>query len=314
MMDSMPARNLRDCGHRLTLEKREISPRCDQEKYVLRLPDGLPISSVLIHDGAAGGPDRHVLSISAQAGCPLGCTFCVSGAMGLLRDLSVAEIVGQYALVKRVSAGPLTDIEFGGMGEPLLNYDAVLQASYLLAAEAHVAPRRILIVTSGLAPEIERFVQDGHPFRLAISLNATTDEIRSRIMPINRHYALARLLDAAQEYTRRTRRRITLKYMLLDGVNDALADAERLKRMTRDIPCEIDIFPFVPSGASPASFPGGDARSAFRPPSVERTRAFLASMSQETGATGSHLDSACPSRRSAMSPRCWGDRQGQEDS
>lgn len=270
-----------DSSHSLTLEKRDISPRRDQEKYVLRLPDGLPISSVLIHDAVPGGADRHVLSISAQAGCPLGCAFCASGAMGFLRDLSAAEIVGQYALVKRVCGGPLTDIEFGGMGEPLLNYDAVIQSSYLLTTEAGMAPRRIVIVTSGLAPEIERFIQEGHPFRLAISLNATTDEIRSRIMPINRRYPLARLLDAAREYTRRTRRRIVFKYMLLDGVNDTLADAERLKRMTRDIPCEIEAFPCVPASASPASFPGGDARSAFRPPRVERARAFLASMSEE---------------------------------
>jgi len=233
-----------------------------------------------------------MLSISAQAGCPLGCTFCVSGAMGLLRDLSVAEIVGQYALVKRVSAGPITHIEFGSMGEPLLNYDAVIRACYLLAEEVRVAPRQILIATSGLAPEIERFTQEGHPFRLAVSLNATTDEIRSRIMPINRQYALARLLDAAQEYTRRTRRRITLKYMLLDGVNDTLADAERLKRLTRDIPCEIEVFPFVPSRASQASSPGNDVGSACRPSSVERTRAFLASMNEET------MDgSASPSRQ-----------------
>ncbi|MBM4029869.1 MAG: radical SAM protein [Planctomycetes bacterium] len=281
--EHMSNRNLQGLDrHGLTLEKRDISPRRDQEKYVFRLSDGLPISCVLIHDAAPGDPYRHTLSISAQAGCPLGCQFCASGLMGFLRNLSAAEIVEQYSMVKRASGSPITQVEIGSMGEPMLNYDAVISACYLLAEEVRVAPRQILIATSGLAPEIERFTLEGHPFQLAISLNATTGDTRSRIMPINRKYPLATLLHAAREYTRRTQQRITFKYMLLGGVNDTLADAERLTRLTRDMPCGIEIFPFVPSSASLASSPGGDARSAFRRPTFERTQAFLASLNEES--------------------------------
>jgi len=297
----------------MSLETRQIAQRRDAEKFLFRLADGLHIECVLMHE-----KNRHTLCISSQVGCPVDCKFCATGLMGLLRNLRVEEIVDQVLLAKRLSGSPVTNIVVMGMGEPMLNYDALMKACYLLAdAEGlNLAPRRIVISTSGLVPKIERFTQEGHKFRLAISLNATTDEVRQQIMPINRKYPIATLLQAAREYTRQAKQRITFEYILLDGINDSLADAERLKKLTRNIPCKINLIPYNPIAAptithsreenvAPASSPADkrpalhpviealpaprpDGRSqafsgfetvrAFRRPSFERIEAFLASM------------------------------------
>lgn len=284
----------------LTLETQQISQRRDAEKYLFRLADGLHVESVLMRDGAPGRPSRHTLCISSQVGCPVDCKFCATGLMGLLRNLRPGEIVDQVLMVKRLSGSPVTNVVVMGMGEPLLNYDALLKACYLLADDEgpNLAQRRLVISTSGLVPKIERFTQEGHKFRLAISLNATTDEVRNQIMPINRKYPIAALLQAAREYTRQAKQRITFEYILLDGVNDSPADAERLKNLTRPIPCKINLIPYNPI-AEPHAVAGGDSLLAFRRPSFERIEAFLAAV--RTGpntvtlrwSKGDDIDAAC---------------------
>jgi 23S rRNA (adenine2503-C2)-methyltransferase len=215
----------------LTLVTRQVSHRRDAEKYLFQLSDGLHIESVLMHED----PDfplkkskkenqdnrspRHTLCISSQIGCPVDCKFCATGMMGLLRNLTVGEIVEQVLAVRRVSESPITNLVVMGMGEPMLNYDALLKACYLISDDEgpDLAQRRIVISTSGLVPKIERFTREGHKFRLAISLNATTDEVRNRIMPINRKYPIAALMQAARQYARQTKQRVSFEYILLDG-------------------------------------------------------------------------------------------------
>ncbi|MDZ7292308.1 MAG: 23S rRNA (adenine(2503)-C(2))-methyltransferase RlmN [candidate division KSB1 bacterium] len=308
----------------MTLVTRQISHRRDAEKYLFRLSDGLHIESVLMHEEPRSGLERHTLCISSQVGCPVDCKFCATGMMGLLRNLTTAEIVEQVLVVKRTSGSTITNLVVMGMGEPMLNYDALIKACYLLSDDEgpNLAQRRIVISTSGLVPKIERFTREGHKFRLAISLNATTDEVRSRLMPINRKYPIATLLQAAKEYTLQAKQRVTFEYLLLAEINDTLEDAERLKNLTRSIPCKINLIPYNPvhgveqasrekgwengrAGNSPShplslppSLPFGSVPP-FRRPSFERIEAFLACMREGPNAVtlrwskGDDIDAAC---------------------
>jgi 23S rRNA (adenine2503-C2)-methyltransferase len=281
----------------LTLVTRQISQRRDAEKYLFRLSDGLHIESVLMRDHAspsknfkeewqgADRPRRHTLCISSQVGCPVDCKFCATGLMGLFRNLQAGEIVDQVLMVNRLSGSPITNVVVMGMGEPLLNYDALIKSCYLLSDDEgpNLAQRRIVISTSGLIPKIERFTREGHKFRLAISLNATTDEVRNRIMPINRKYPIAALMQAARAYTRQAKQRMTFEYILLDGINDSPEDAERLKILTQNVPCKINLIPYNPIAEPHDIVQSPQATElnsilAFRRPSFERIEAFLACM------------------------------------
>ena len=285
----------------LALETRQVSLRRDAEKFLFRLADGAHIESVLMHEGAGQRSMRHTLCVSSQVGCPVDCKFCATGLMGLLRNLQPGEIVDQVLQAQRLSGSPITNIVVMGMGEPLLNYDALLKACYLLgdADGPQLAPRRIVISTSGLVPKIERFTKEGHKFRLAISLNATTDAVRNDIMPINRKYPIAALLQAARDYAHKSKLRVTFEYILLDGINDSPADAERLKILTRNIPCKINLIPYNPIADAHQSAAGLETLLAYRRPSFERIEAFLASMRAGPNTVtlrwskGDDIDAAC---------------------
>ena len=285
----------------LALETRQVSQRRDAEKFLFRLADGAHIESVLMHEGGGGRPARHTLCISSQVGCPVDCKFCATGLMGLVRNLRPGEILDQVLQAKILSGSPITNVVVMGMGEPMLNYEALLKAGYLLgdAEGPNLAPRRIVISTSGLVPKIERFTKEGHKFRLAISLNATTDEVRNEIMPINRKYPIAALMQAARDYTRQAKLRVTFEYILLDGINDSLADAERLKKLTRNIPCKINLIPYNPIAEPHQAASGLETLLAYRRPSFERIEAFLASMREGSNTAtlrwskGDDIDAAC---------------------
>lgn len=221
--------------------QRQISQRRDAEKFLFALDDGLRLESVLMHEG-----DRHTLCVSSQVGCPIDCQFCATGKMGLLRNLSAGEIVNQFLTVQRLAQQPITNVVVMGMGEPLLNYDELLQACYILSDEEgpNLAQKHIVISTSGLIPKIQRFMKEGHKFRLAISLNATTDEVRDRLMPLNRKWPIADLLAAAKEYALAAKQLVTFEYVLLAGVNDGVDDAKRLRQLLRDMPCKLNLIPF----------------------------------------------------------------------
>jgi 23S rRNA (adenine2503-C2)-methyltransferase len=214
-------------------------------KLRLRAADGRVVEAVLIPDEG-----KLTLCVSSQAGCALGCTFCATAAMGLVRHLGAGEIVDQvYRARALLEPGErLTNLVFMGMGEPLHNYDAVVRALDLLMSPLGLGMsfRRITLSTAGLVDGIARYGREPKRVNLAISLNATTDEVRSRIMPINRRWPIAELLAAAKRYPLEARRRLTFEYVLLRGVNDTDEDARRLPRLLSGLRCKVNLIPFNP--------------------------------------------------------------------
>jgi len=218
-------------------------------KLLLRLADGERIESVIIP-----GAGRVTLCISSQAGCAMGCSFCATALMGLRRNLSAAEILGQVIAARRELEADeaLTNFVFMGMGEPLANYPRLSRTLATMTAEwgMGISPRRITVSTVGLVPMMERLLGD-FQVNLAVSLHATTDEIRDRLAPINRRYPLKVLLAACGELPIQRRRRITFEYVMLDGVNDSAEDARRLVRMLAPIRAKMNLIFFNPfAGAS----------------------------------------------------------------
>jgi 23S rRNA (adenine2503-C2)-methyltransferase len=210
-------------------------------KFLMEVEGGKNVEAVLIPNG-----ERLTLCVSSEVGCAMGCRFCFTAKMGLMRRLNAYEIVGQFVnAAKSLNDGRrITNIVFMGMGEPLDNVENVTRAIEIIHDQMGIgfAKRRITISTSGLAPLIERVAQSG--VRLAVSLNATTDEIRSEIMPINRKYPLSSLLEACKKYADDTGEMITFEYVLLKGVNDSPDDAHRIVKLTRNIPSKINLIAF----------------------------------------------------------------------
>ncbi len=212
-------------------------------KYLFRLSDGNAVESVLIPD-----EDHNTLCISSQAGCAMACAFCLTGTFHLTRNLTTAEIVNQIMAVRRDVE--VRNIVMMGMGEPLHNLDNVIPALQIMldGNGLQISNRRLTVSTCGLVPEMERLGQ-AVTINLAVSLNATTDELRDRIMPVNRRYPLASLLAALKRYPLPGNRKITIEYVLLGGLNDTAEDAKRLVRLLSDIPCKINLIPFNPHEA-----------------------------------------------------------------
>ncbi|HYA31456.1 MAG TPA: 23S rRNA (adenine(2503)-C(2))-methyltransferase RlmN [Thermodesulfovibrionales bacterium] len=231
------------------------------EKFLFGLEDGESIESVLIPD-----KDRLTLCISSQAGCAMKCRFCLTGTLKLRRDLEAHEIVDQVISVGRLIAPQrVTNIVFMGMGEPLDNLTRVTESIRRMTELMKISKRRITLSTSGIAPKILELGDVGIPrVNLAISLNATTDEIRNRLMPVNRRYPLSSLLAACRRFPLEPRRRITFEYVLLEGVNDTGDDAKRLLKMLKDIPCKINLIPFNPYQGSEFRRPPDETISAFQ--------------------------------------------------
>jgi 23S rRNA (adenine2503-C2)-methyltransferase len=233
-------------------------------KLRYRLDDGAVLESVLIRDAR-----RLTLCLSTQAGCRIGCAFCLTTKGGLRRQLGVAEIVDQIMQARaRLEAHEhLTNLVFMGMGEPLDNYANTVQALRLITHPEAVgfSPRRITVSTSGLVPALRRFGAEGLRVNLAVSLNAPNDAIRSQLMPINKKWPLAELLAACQAYPLPPSRRITFEYVLLDGLNDQPLHAEQVACLLQGLRCKINLIPFN-------EFPG----AAFRRPAPETVQRFQA--------------------------------------
>ena len=231
-------------------------------KLVLRLEDERRVSAVVMPDEG-----RVTLCVSTQVGCAMACVFC--GTMGLDRNLTAAEIVGQV-LAANALIGPgeerVTHIVFMGMGEPLANYAALADALRVLTdARLGLAysPRRITVSTVGLVAGIDRLGRDGLRVNLAVSLHAATDEVRSRLMPVNRGWGLEALMAAVRRYPLAPRQRVFFEYVLLDGVNDSPDDARALARLLRGVRAKVNLIPFN-------DWPG----AAFRRPPLPRILAF----------------------------------------
>ncbi len=204
----------------------------------------------------------------------MGCTFCYTAKMGLVRNLTTAEIVDQVVQARRMAAENdtlITNIVFMGMGEPLHNYDHVLQATKILIDQDGLdfSKRRVTVSTSGLVPQMKRFMEESDA-QIAVSLNATTDVVRSRIMPVNDRWDLDELMDTLRELPLARRQRITIEYVLLGGVNDTLEDADRLAELVKGLPCKVNIIPFNPHPETPFETPDEQAIDAFRDRLVER--------------------------------------------
>lgn len=224
----------------LTLLKKEAS-RDGTEKFLFGLIDGEAIESVLIPD-----KKRLTLCISSQVGCAMGCRFCETGRMGLRRNLMAYEIVDQVIAAQQVSGQTITNVVLMGMGEPLDNIDEVIKALWRLTSFMGISKRRITVSTAGLIPGIQELAERGPGVNLAISLNATTDDVRSRIMPINKRYPIHELMKACREFPLPPRRRITFEYVLLEGINDSEDDALRLVRLLRGIRAKVNLIPYNP--------------------------------------------------------------------
>ncbi len=214
-------------------------------KWLTALEDGNQIETVFIPSDRR----RGTLCVSSQVGCALGCAFCATARQGFGRNLSAAEIIGQvWHAHHQLGAGRITNVVLMGMGEPLLNFDAVVQACELMTDDLAygLAKRRVTVSTAGLVPAIDRLARVSE-VSLAVSLHATTDELRSQLVPINRKYPLAELLSACQRFIRsdtQRGRKITWEYVMLDGVNDSEADARRLVKLLSQIPSKINLIPF----------------------------------------------------------------------
>ncbi len=214
-------------------------------KLRFRLADGGTVESVLIP-----GKKRNTLCISTQLGCRMGCLFCRTGSMGWVRNLQPAEILGQVYAV-RATLGPedplLTHVVFMGMGEPLDNLEGTLQALRILTHPLGccLSTRRVTVSTVGIPPGLERLLREV-PVSVTVSLNASDDETRSRLMPINRRYPLTELCAALRELPLPPRRRITIAYVLIRGVNDRPEDVRRLARLLHGIPCKVNLIPLNP--------------------------------------------------------------------
>jgi len=213
------------------------------EKLVVRLADGARIQSVLMPD-----EDRLTLCLSSQVGCGFGCTFCFTGTMGLGRDLTVGEITGQVLVARaRLHAGArITHVVYMGMGEPLANYAATVKSLRILTDPRGfgLSPRRITVSTVGLATGIEKLAKEDLRVNLAISLHATTNETRDRLMPVNRGFPIEALLAACKRFPLPMRQRMTFEYVLLDGINDSPQDAKRLIKLLNGLRAKVNLIPF----------------------------------------------------------------------
>ncbi len=262
-------------------------------KWVMKMPGGSSIETVLIPDG-----QRGTLCISSQIGCALDCSFCSTGKQGFNRNLSAAEIVGQiwnaigsFEGIDRNKDRPVTNVVMMGMGEPLLNFDNVMDAISIMMDDFaySISKRRLTISTAGVVPAIDKLA-DYTDASIAISLHAPNDQLRDELVPVNRKYPIAMLLDSLKGYLDRLadKRKATIEYTLMAGVNDRKEHAMQLIELLRDLPCKINLIPFNP-------FPG----SGYKKPSNNEVRRFQDWLMQAGYITtvrttrGDDIDAAC---------------------
>jgi 23S rRNA (adenine2503-C2)-methyltransferase len=228
---------------------REVGSEDSTRKFLFRLADGQMIESVLIPASPAlyGEPsDRRTLCISSQVGCAYGCRFCASGLDGWKRNLTAGEIVGQFLRVGDLSGERINNVVFMGMGEPMANFENLLRAIRILNAPwgCGLGARHITVSTSGLVPQIRELAAQPLQIRLAISLHGASDDVRNAIMPVNKKFPLADLLDACADYVRRKKQKITFEYILIAGVNDSPAQARLLAAHARALGAKINLIPY----------------------------------------------------------------------
>jgi 23S rRNA (adenine2503-C2)-methyltransferase len=270
-------------------------------KLLCRLGDGQTIETVAMETPAREDSRRRsTICVSSQVGCAVGCPFCATGHMGLRRNCTAAEIVDQVRAAGRAlhirGMGPVTHIVYMGMGEPLANVPAALESLRALTEGAGISARRITVSTSGVVPGIEQLAASGMPVTLAVSLHAATDELRDRLVPINRTYPLGKVLDTACRYAEQSGRRISFEWCLIGGVNDSIEQAEGLRDVARRAQAHINVIPMNRIEGSP-----------WGPPEPEVARRFLGALRGARvtvrDTRGGDADAACGQLRADLEAR-----------
>ena len=225
----------------IEVEKSFPSQMDNSTKILFRTQDGHFIETVSMVYG-----DRHTVCISSQVGCALDCGFCETGRMGLKRNLTTGEIVDQLIYVRTHEKHPIKNVVFMGMGEPFHNYDNVINAADIFHAHRgfNLASTRITISTVGILPKIQQFIKEKHKYKLAISLNAAEDSLRSKLMPVNKKWSISDLISAGKDYSNLKKRQVMFEYVLLKDLNDSEEDARQLAHLLKGIPCKLNIIPY----------------------------------------------------------------------
>ena len=280
------------------------------EKLLLQGEDGAMVETVLIRypqTGVGSELSRKTICVSSQVGCAYGCKFCASGLAGWKRDLTASEIVSQFLHVARIEKEresdrtdqhvPFDNIVFMGMGEPLANYDNVVSAIRTLNADwgLHFGARRITVSTSGLVPQIRKLAEEPIQFRLALSLHGATNEVRERIMPINKRYPLEELIPAVEEFSRKRGRMMTLEFILIEDVNDSFEQAHKLAEIAASLHAHVNLIPYNRVEGLP-----------WKRPNIKRQQAFSNILKQARIShtvrkeKGHDIDAACGQLRLRM--------------
>lgn len=227
--------------------KKQVSKIDGTTKFLFELDDKQTIETVLIFHNTKMLKQRKTLCVSTQVGCPLGCVFCATGQMGLKRNLTTGEIIGQILSISKLY-GKLDNIVYMGMGEPLLNYDNVLRSVRIITDEMglNFSSRKITISTSGLVPEIKKLSNENIPLTLAISLHAANNELRNKLIPINKKYPLEDLLEAVKYFINKTNRKVTFEYIIAKDINDSVSHAKELAVLLKGFLCNVNIIPANP--------------------------------------------------------------------
>jgi 23S rRNA (adenine2503-C2)-methyltransferase len=270
-------------------------------KLLCRLADAQTVETVAMETPAgAGSRRRSTVCVSSQVGCAVGCPFCATGHMGLRRNCTAAEIVDQVraaaSVLHRRGLGPVTHIVYMGMGEPLANVSATLESLTVLTGAAGISARRITVSTSGVVPGIEALAASGLPVTLALSLHAATDELRDRLVPINKMFPLGAVLDTASRYVERSGRRLTFEWCLIGGVNDSIEQAEGLRDLAGRAQAHINVIPMNRIEGSP-----------WGPPAPAAARRFLGALRGARvtvrDTRGGDADAACGQLRADLEAR-----------
>ena len=227
--------------HPLKLVINKYSKSNETTKFVFMLKDGQKVESVLMKED-----NRITICLSTQVGCAVDCKFCATAKMGFKKNLSVGEIIDQYFQIQSIINQRITNVVFMGMGEPFLNYNNTINAANLLhhPKGINLGAKRITISTAGVVPKINRYTKERQPYRLAVSLNATTDDDRTKIMPLTKIYSFIELMNSVRNYANNTRERVTFEYVLLNGVNDSEKEAKELINLLGNINCKLNIIPY----------------------------------------------------------------------
>jgi len=225
----------------LTTEKKFNSHNEDTVKYLFKTSDNKLIESVSMIDNK-----RHTLCISSQIGCSVDCDFCATAKMGIIRNLDCGEIIQQLIIISNERELPITNIVFMGMGEPFLNYKNVIKSCKIMydSKGFNLSSKKITISTSGILPKIEKFISEKHKYKLAISLNASNNITRDKLIPINKKWPIENILTAIKKYNYKKYRPIMFEYVLMEDINDSEQNAIELSKLLKNINCKINIIPY----------------------------------------------------------------------